>query len=165
MPIEALPPATAQTITAVAASVAATVAALAAVASWRAVRANQKAFEGRLLSDLMGEYASEGMGEALDALGRYFRNPNVGRPEDGQRRRVSHYFQKVHRLREARLISERFARRAIDRGQAIFFLKMEQLERDIHREQIVRVPVDPTRFDETPFEFYAGLHGLKRSVG
>jgi hypothetical protein len=137
--------------------------AIAAAAAWfsaintlRALRANQKAFEGKLLSDLMNEYASADMTESMEAVGQSFGNPTV-RPSGVHRRRVSHYFQKIYRLCDKDYIDRDMARAAIRIDQAAFFLRMEPLEDAVRREGNLPV-VD----GDDPFGFYAELYGLPR---
>lgn len=140
-------------------TIAAVAASLAAIASWRAVRGNRKASEGKLLSDLLNEYAHEEMRKALEAVRSHLDIPSENDLKGGQRRMVSHYFQKVHRLREARLISEKFVRHAVDAGQVALFLRMEPLERELHRERKIGSEPDPS-----PFAFYARLYRLPRTT-
>jgi hypothetical protein len=134
-------------------AVSAGAASVAAIASWFNVLANGSAFRGKLLSDLLDEYATEEMRRAMVAVSQHQDDPLQPAPNEEQRRKVSHYFQKVYTLRAAGTISKRFARRAITRGQAVRFLGLEPVERGIN-----------ANYDRRPFKFYARLHRLPRAL-
>lgn len=146
MPFDSLSHVTAPGISAIAAWTA-------LIVSMFAMRANWRAFQGKLLSDLLDEYATEKMREAMVAISAHQDDPGKPAPNEEQRRMVSHYFQKVHRLWEAGTISKGFARQAITKGQAVRFLGMERIERGIN-----------SQYDQRPFKFYAKLHGLQRAI-
>ncbi len=130
-----------------------------AVAAWTALivsiltlRANRHAFLGKLLSDLLDEYATEKMREAMVVISEHQDEPGKPAPTEPQRRMVSHYFQKLYTLWKAGTISEPFAKQTISKGQAVRFLGLERIERSIN-----------PNYDRGPFKFYAKLHGLPRT--
>jgi hypothetical protein len=132
-------------------AVTAVAAAMAAIASLVSIRANASAFRGKLLSDLLDEYATEDMRVAMVALSEYQDDPSKLAPNEQQRRKVSHYFQKVYTLWKAGTVSRSFVRQAISKDQSVRFLGLEPMERGIN-----------SQYDRGPFQFYAKLHGLTR---
>jgi hypothetical protein len=139
-------------IASIAACVSALISLVAVTAAWRAVRANQRAFEAKLLSDLIDEYASAEMTASIEAVTKHLDDPNE-RLLDTDRRKVSHYFQKIYRLHKEGFIQIQMARAAVDAGKAALFSKMKPLEDEVRREKNL-----PVVAGDDPLKFYAELH-------
>jgi hypothetical protein len=119
----------------------------AAIAAWRATTATRRAAEGQLLSNLLAEYASEQMRDALRLLVAWHgqHGPTKGamlwmellgsgdlaaRDLDSARRIVSHFFSRIAQLHRAQALSCDSMREICDlSGLGIYFLVNEGLER------------------------------------
>jgi hypothetical protein len=131
----------------------------AAAASRAAADAAAATSTGQLVVQLLTEYGTDEMREAVKGLSTWVRLSNTHRTEtpdaldkepiDRWRRRFSHYCQKVHSLRDLHLVDDEVVRRLAPRGVAEVFLGIEPLEAH-------------PGYDQSSFKFFADFYGLPR---
>lgn len=122
-------------------------AAAGALGAWAAARATKRAAEGQILLELLSEYATPEMAEALVTLrawkvvkGEAFasewataRDEPAGQAVDRARRYVTSYFQNTDQLWQIGLISKRTTRAAVDKaGLAVLLYVCVPLERKLN---------------------------------
>jgi hypothetical protein len=155
-----------QLVAVIIAAVAAVAAVFAAAAAWRAARATRQTTQAQLLSSLLDDYAGDEMLKAMVTLRRWkqdhgdqfadefrsLRQKNYSEVEkvDHARRRVSHYFQKIHTLHTAGLMDEHLVRKAATEGQVKFFREVvEPLEAAFN-----------PKYDRSSFKYLGDLYDV-----
>jgi hypothetical protein len=147
----------------IASIVGAIAAALAAIGSWASARAVKMSTEAQLLATLMNEYSSNEMLTAIreltgwanqygDDLADELRRRNAPDLFGPSRRRVSHYFQKVHTLWQQNLIMRETVKALVMEDQARLYIDIvEPLEE-----------VANPRYRDTSFRQLGWLYGLHK---
>jgi hypothetical protein len=140
--------------------------------AYKTVQSNQKSLEAQFLYDLIKEYSTQDMGEHVRILSNFKRvHPDVGKAYkeqsgmgsdlDSARRDVSHYYQRIARLREAGYVSELFVKTAVTPENANF------LQQVIIPIEIAHAEITGTHpFDEKVFDCIFQIVGpTKASAG
>jgi hypothetical protein len=138
-------------------------AALAAIGSWASAHAVQRATEAQLLAMLMNEYSSDEMLKAIqeltgwadhhrDNLANELRRRKTTDLFGPSRRRVSHYFQKVHTLCQQKLINEATVRALVKEDQARLYIDIVEPLEEVHN----------ARYDDKSFRALGRLYHLTK---
>ena len=126
--------------------------------AYKTVKSNQKSLEAQFLYDLFKEYSAQDMGEHVRILRNFKRvHPDVGKAYKEQygmgsdldlaRRVVSHYYQRIGRLREAGYVSELFVRTVVTSENATFLQEVIIPIEKAHAEATGTQPFNEKLFD------------------
>jgi hypothetical protein len=126
--------------------------------AYKTVKSNQKSLEAQFLYDLLKEYSAQDMGEHLRIL-RNFKgvHPDAGKAYkeqygmnsglDSARRDVSHYYQRISRLREAGYVSDLFVKTVVTSDNATFLQQVIIPIEKAHAEATGTQPFNEKVFD------------------
>ena len=126
--------------------------------AYKTVKSNQRSLEAQFLYDLFKEYSTQDMGEHVRILSNFKKvHPDVGkaykeqygmgRDLDLARRVVSHYYQRIGRLREAGYVSELFVKTVVTSENATFLQQVIIPIEIAHAEITGTQPFDQKVFD------------------
>jgi hypothetical protein len=126
--------------------------------AYKTVQSNQKSIEAQFLYDLFKEYSTQDMVEHVRILRNFKRvHPDVGKAYKEQyregndldlaRRDVSHYYQRIARLREAGYVSELFIKTVVTSENTDFLQHTIIPIEKAHAETIGTQPFNEQVFD------------------